>query len=215
MKKLITSVFILICTSVVVAQNVNDDYYHAPKSNFLSKDKVSGSMSMGAGVSFLNSTKSSAYTTFIAPKIGYQLSNKFKLNLGLMHYSIAGNTFMGMNQNEALYNNRNKTITGNLLFVEGQYQLNKKVLLSGAVMMDANNFSNKQANFKAISMGMDYKVSEHSSIGFRASISEGTNSPYYNTHMGTYNFGSNTAPMHDMFVGFGQGVTQGLNSIIH
>jgi hypothetical protein len=203
MKKLITSTLFLICASIAVAQTTTDDYYQAPKSNFLSKDKVSGSVSMGAGVSFLNSTKNTAFTTFIAPKIGYQLTNKFKLNVGLMHYTVTGNTFMPMNQNEAFLNSGNKTVSGNLIFAEGQYQLNKKVILSAAVMTDVNSFSNKQNNYKAISLGMDYKVTEHSTIGFRANVSQG-NSPYSNNRIGGSSFG--TYPMmQDMFgTGFGQ-----------
>ena len=63
-------------------------------------------------------------------------------------------------------------------------------------------------------MGMDYKVSAHSTIGFRASFSEGTGTPYFNSHMGGYNFGGSTPPMQDMFVGFGQDFTNCLNSSI-
>lgn len=213
MKKLITFTLILVSASQLGAQTNTDDYFTASKPKLLSKDRVSASISAGAGVSFLSSSKTTAFTTFIAPKIGYQISEKFKLNVGLMHYSITGNTFMPINQNEALFNSNNKSRTGNLLFVEGQYQLNKRVAVSGAVMYDANNFTNKQNNYKAISIGMDYKVSKRSSIGFKAIISQGE-SPYYNTHMGTYNFGSTTAPMADMFGGFGQDFTRSLNSSI-
>ena len=206
MKKLITSSLFLFCASIIVAQTSTDDYYQAPKSNFLSKDKVSASISMGTGMSFFGSTKNSAITTFIAPKIGYQLTKKFRLNIGLMHYTMTGNSFMPMNQNEALFNNSNRSISGNLLFVEGQYQLTNKLMMSGAVMYNANANLNKNNNYKAVSIGMDYKLSEHASIGIRANISQGNNSPYYNNRMGTNNFGSQNYPMtQDMFGGgFGQ-----------
>lgn len=209
MKKLITFTLFLVSASFLGAQNTTEDYFTPSKPKLLSADRVSASISAGAGVSFLGSSKNTAFTTFIAPKIGYQLSNRFKLNVGLMHYSITGNTFMPINQNEALFNSNNKSRTGNLLFVEGQYQLNKRVAVSGAVMYDANNFANRQNNFKAISVGMDYKVSKRSTLSFRTIVSQG-DSPYLNG-----GFGGQTNPMmFDTFGGIGNEFTNRMNSSI-
>ncbi|MCX6296873.1 MAG: hypothetical protein NTX97_12585 [Bacteroidetes bacterium] len=212
MKKLITFILISFCGSFILAQNSSNDYYNYPNSRLLSKERVSASFSAGAGVCFIGSSKNTAFTSFIAPKIGYQLNNKFKLNVGLMHYSITGNTFIPINKNEAFTNSGNRTRLGNLLFVEGQYDLNKRVSLTGSVMYDANNFSNKQSNYKAVALGLDYKVSKHSSIGFQAIFSQGE-SPYYNSHNGSYNFGGQS-PIFNSFGGLGQDLTQRLNSAI-
>lgn len=207
MKKLITFTLFLFGASFLGAQTTTDDYFDPSKPKLLSKDRVSASISAGAGVSFLGSSKNTAFTTFVAPKIGYQMTEKFKLNIGLMHYSITGNTFMPLNQNEALYNPNNQKRTGNLLFVEGQYQLNKRVAVSGAVMYDANNTANRQNNFKAVSVGMDYKVSKHSTLSFRTQISQG-NSSYLNN-----GFGGQTNPMmFDNFGGMGNDFTNPVNS---
>lgn len=209
MRKLITFTLFLFSAAFSQAQSTTDDYFNPSKPKLLSKDRVSASISAGAGVSFLSTSKTTAFTTFIAPKIGYQLTNRFKLNVGLMHYSITGNTFMPINQNEALFNTNNKARTGNLLFVEGQYQLNKRVAVSGAVMYDANNMANRQNNFKAVSVGMDYKVSKNSTLSFRTVVSQG-NSPYINN-----GFGAQTNPMmFDSFGGFGNDFTNRLNSSI-
>ena len=186
MKKLITLSFCLLVVSLM-AQTSGDDYYGA-KPKLLSKDRVSASISAGAGVSFLNNSKNTIYTTFIAPKIGYQITNKFKLNIGLMHYTVTGNTFMPLNQNEGFINNTNKSISGNLIFAEGQYQLNKRTVVSGAVMMDANNYTLKNSNFKAASVGIDYKVSKHSTIGFKATVSQGSPEYYFNPKTGRYDY---------------------------
>lgn len=171
MKKLITPVLFLFYSSLIIAQSADDDYYKSTSPNFLSKDKVSSSISFGTGVSFLNASKSTAFTTYIAPKIGYQITQKFKLNIGLMHYTASGNTFMPLGPNESILNNSSKAITGNFLFVEGQYQLNPKLTMSGAVMFDGNNLNTSPNNFKAVSLGLDYKVSEHASIGIKATVS--------------------------------------------
>lgn len=210
MKKLISPVLFLFYASTIVAQTSTDDYYHPAKPNFLSKDKVSASISMGAGMSFLNSPKNAAFTTFVAPKVGYQVTDKFKLNLGLMHYTITGNTFMPMNQNEAFINNSNRSVSGNLLFVEGQYQLNKRLVMSGSVMYDAN----KQNNYKAAAFGMDYKLTEHSTIGFRASVSQGSTDYFLNPRTNKFDYYPNASPMQNMMSGFGEWGTNQLNSAI-
>ncbi len=216
MKKLITSVCFLFCASIIVAQTTTDDYYSPSKKKLFTADRVVTSLNLGTSVFFLNAGKSTGVVTFIAPKIGYQFSDKFQLNVGLMHYNITGNTFMPISNNEALINpNRNAT-AGNLVFVEGQYKLNKRLVMTGAVMMDANNF-NKQNNYKAVSLGLNYKVAEHTYIGVSTVIEQGQGNyfnandkanPYY------YGIGNN-----DMFRsittgGVGQLGAQSLNSII-
>ncbi len=191
MKKLIISFLSFAFVTVLVAQTDTADYYSPSKQKISAKDRVSASISMGAGISFLNTSNNNAFTTFVAPKIGYQLTPKFKLNLGVMHYSVTGNTFMPLNQNETLFNSSKKTISGNLLFVEGQYKLNKKLILSGAILYDANGLNNKQNNYKTASFGLDYKVTEHSSIGFRANISQGQDYYYINPKTGKFDYISN------------------------
>jgi hypothetical protein len=187
MKKLITlSLFCLFAISLS-SQTAEDDYYTGTKPKLLSKDRVSASISAGAGVSFLNSSKNTAYSTFIAPRISYLVTNRFKLNIGLMHYTVTGNMFTPASQNESLLNNRNKNISGNMIFVEGQYLLNKRTVLSGAVMVDANNYSKQNTNFKAATLGLDYKVSKHSSIGIRATVSQGTGD-YFNPSTRSFDY---------------------------
>ena len=76
-------------------------------------------------------------------------------------------------------------------------------------MYDANNLANKQSNYKAISVGMDYKVSKHSTLSFRTEISQG-DSPYRNG-----SFGGQTNPMmFDSFGGIGNEFSNRLNSSI-
>jgi hypothetical protein len=208
MQKILLFSFLLM-GAAASAQSTADDYFSPAKPKFISRDRVRASVTAGAGVMTFN--KSTYYSSFIAPKIGYQLSNRFRMNIGLMHYSIAGNTFMPLNTGEGLFNPSHKNISGNLLFAEGEYQLNKRVTVTGAVMTDANNFSKN--NYKAVSAGLKYETSKHSWIGVQTTISSGE-SPYYNTHQGAYNFGGTQAPMYDMFGGLGQDFTRNLNNSI-
>ncbi len=217
MKKLITSLSFLFCVSIVVSQTITDDYYTPAKKKSFSADRVVTSLSMGTSMSFLNSSKNPSVCTFIAPKIGYQFNNKFQLNIGLLHYNLAGNTFMPLNSGEALYNGKRQNVSGNLIFVEGQYQLNKRWMMSGAVMADANSLNNKQNNYKAISLGMNYKVAEHSYIGISATVESGQGN-YFNPNDKTnpYYYGTGN---NDMFRsinvgGVGQLGAQVLNGIV-
>ena len=190
------------------AQSTTDDYYSPSKPKLLSADRVSASMSMGAGVSFLNKSSNAAFSTYIAPKISYALTPKFSLNVALLHYTLSGNTFMGINRNEAMYNVSANTITGNLIALGGEYQINKRFILSGAVMTDASNIMNKQNNFKAVTMGLEYKVSKHASIYMQTTISQGQNNHYYNPN----DFNSfNNYPMY----GIGQDAAKLMNGFIH
>lgn len=174
---------------MVAQTSVDDDYVANPKS--ISQNRVSASISMGTGLSFLNSTKSTMYSTFVAPKINYQISPKFKLNIGVVHYAASGNNFMPLNSKESVLNSGNRSISGNLIFVGGDYQLNSRLIMSGSVMVDANDVRTKQNNFKAATLGFDYKISERSSIGFKASVSQGNNNYFINPRTGNYDYNPN------------------------
>ena len=174
---------------MVAQTSVDDDYIANPK--IISKDRVSTSVIAGGGISFLNSSKSPIYTTFVAPKIGYQITSKFKLNIGLMHYTASGNNFRPLNSQESVLNSGSRPISGNLIFVGGDYQLNPKLIMSGSVMIDANDVGTKQNNFKTATLGFDYKISERSSIGFKASVSQGNNDYFINPRTGNYDYNPN------------------------
>ena len=170
----------MFCVSVTVAQTTTDDYYTASKPKVSFQDRVTASIEMGAGVSIFNK-HNTGVTTFIAPKINYQLTPKFKLNIGVMHYTMTGNTMMPLNYNEGLFNRSSHSVTGNLVFVGGEYQLSKRLIASGAVMADVNSLNNNKINAKAAQLGLEYKVTEHSYIKVSTTIGQGQGN-YYNAN---------------------------------
>jgi hypothetical protein len=208
MKKLITPLLFLLFSLSSFAQTATNDYYN-PKPKLASKDRVSVSITAGTGFSVGKSPNNSFYSSYVAPKIGYQLTPKFKLNVGLMHYALSGNTFMQVNPNESFLNATNRFVSGNLIFVEGQYQLSPRLIVSGAVMHSVNNanvFNTQQTNFNATSLGFQYKVSDKASIGIRTTFSQGN--PNYNNNMnptmpGSTGFSGGLSPI-GMFPAFGQ-----------
>lgn len=200
MRKLITSAFILLFSGVVSAQD--SDYVRPQQPKLLSTDRVSATITAGAGVSFLNSS-TPAYGTFVAPKINYQLSPKFQLQLGFMHYELSGAAFYPLNSSEALINRSNKAVSGNLMMVGGNYQLNKKVGINGSVMLDVTGNNSNNA-FKAASLGLDYKVSEHSTISVQTILSGGNGNYYNNPFMNPAGSSGNM---------FGTGFNSGFSAI--
>jgi hypothetical protein len=167
MRKLIT-LFGCFFTLCAYAQGT-DEYYNPEKPKLFSKERISTSISAGTGVMFGNNA--TGFTTFVAPKINYQLSNKFRLNVGFMHYTASANTAFLLNPNEAIVNRSQKNVSGNLVMIGGDYMLSKKLILSGSVMKD---------NLKAASLGLEYKMSNHSSIKIETTISNGQGNYYQN-----------------------------------
>jgi hypothetical protein len=185
MKKNFIALLFFTSGTFAIAQNINEDYYSSSKPKLLSKDRISTSITAGTSVSF-SSDKNNYFSTFIAPKINYQLSQKFRLNVGLMHFISYPNVLPLGNNKENTSVACKRNYSANLLFVGGEYQLNEKLIVSGTVMMNAGSVNTMQNNYKAASIGLDYKVSEHSSIGIRAGISQGNQDYMFNPNRNTF-----------------------------
>jgi hypothetical protein len=172
MRKIVFSALCLLCFLSSLAQNPQEDYYTPHKKNNSPEDRVSVAISSGVGMGFSSSTRSANSFYYLAPKIGYQFTNRFRLNLGTIYYNSYGSPFTSIKNNEPAFFNKN-TASGNLLFVEGQYFLNPRTILSSGVAYGSQNFLS-QINYKAMMMGIQYKVSEKAVIQFQTFINQGT-----------------------------------------
>ncbi|MCW3072252.1 MAG: hypothetical protein JWO44_2142 [Bacteroidetes bacterium] len=211
MKTSASVLFFLFCFGSFA--QTTEDYYAPAKPKTTVKERISGSVMAGTSVSFLNNSKSTAVTTFIAPRINYSLSKKFSLTAGLIHYSFSPGFSAGRSESFLVSGKRN--LSGNLVFAGGEYKLNKRVLLSGAVMVDANGMNKRQNMYKAASIGMDYKITEHSSIGFRATVSQGNMDYNFDPKRGSYEYRPFTNnSFGNVFTGFGEWGAEGLNRAI-
>jgi predicted porin len=185
MKKLISGFLLFAASTQLMAQSSSDDYVRPSHNKLGFRERVTTTITSGAGLSF--SKSGSAYGAYIAPKINYQLTEKLRLNVGFMHYNLSGSTFMPLSRTEALYNGSRSAVSGNLVMIGGDYQLNKRVMISGAVMTDVNTIAGKQnESFKAASLGIEYKTSNNSSIRVETTISNG-NGNYMNSPSGGMN----------------------------
>jgi hypothetical protein len=184
MKKLITFGFLFILTISGIAQENKDDFYKKPVAHSPIADRITASVCMGAAVSVTN-LKSAPVTsgTYIAPFIGYRLTEKFKLNIGVLHYTVNGNSYVPITLGENKFPSGCQHYSGNIFTLQGQYKLSNKLILSGDLMYDANPLLTNQHTFKAAALGLDYKVSNHATLSVKTAIiqSNGTNYPYSNS----------------------------------
>lgn len=187
---------------VVFAQSNVDEYYKPTVKNSLNEN-ISTSVIVGTSMTFIN-RQNTFYSTYVAPKIGYQLSSKFKLNVGIMHYTIAGRPAMLANSNEPFLNAANKQASGNLLFVEGQYQINPKLIVSGTMMHQITNPLLPQPNYNRASLGIQYKLSDKASIGIGTTISNGVSNNLINPMQGNTIFNNGLMAPMGMTPAFGQ-----------
>jgi hypothetical protein len=181
MKKLITSGFLFIIAVSGMAQEDKDDFYKKPLSHSVISDRISASLFMGAAVTATNFRSAPVTSsTYIAPCIGYRFTEKFKLNVGVLHYTVNGDSYVPIISGENKFPTGRQYYSGNLFTLEGQYKLNNQLILSGDLMYDANPLLNKQHTFKAASLGLDYKVSDHTTLSVKTAIiqSNGYNSPF-------------------------------------
>jgi hypothetical protein len=212
MKAIIVSISLFFACLTSVAQ---DDYYSPPVKKIPQTDRINASVMAGTSMSFLNGSKRAALSTFIAPKINYKINERLSLNAGLIHYNFSPYNGYVSRNNEGIMNNRNTKHSGNLIFAGADYKLNKKVILSGAVMVDVKGANNKCNNYKAAAFGLDYKLSERSSIGFRATVSQGNPDYMFNPGNNSFQYSpfSNNAFGNTMG-GFGQWGADELNRTI-
>lgn len=157
-------------------KGINDSLLQKPQSNI--------SAGLSAGSMFISSNYGNMFSSYIAPSVGYKLSDNFRVNGGLMFMQ---NNFFGLKNSELNY--YSKTNYNTLMFVQGEYLLNKNVILRGTIIKDLNNFSDN-FNYDAYSLGMDYKISNNSSIGFELQFSR-SNQPFYHSPGFGSTFGNN------------------------
>lgn len=193
MKKLITLLCVFLITFCGHAQS--DTTHYLPKSKWapLSTANIHAAVAAGAGVSLFNSGQTSTFT-FIAPSVQYQFNKKFAFSAGVLHYNITGSPFINRGFGENYYGNNSKNYTGNIVQVGGIYEMNARLSFFGSGMYQVNPYYNRtNVHFNSTSLGLNYKVNEHTSFSIKANIIRGntTNSLYCNPACDPYAMPSN------------------------
>lgn len=139
-------------------------------------DRLSFSVDFGVGVG--TGRFSSGYA-YIAPFLGYRISPRFRLDAGAMYIQ----SLNGMSSYGCFGPCTRSALT---LFVRGNYLMTERLMISGSVYktFDLNqqpltdfNSNRQQFNNYGFSVGFDYKISEHMTIGAGVSVSDGSYNP--------------------------------------
>lgn len=179
MKKVILTISLLFCIFCIYAQSEKLYLFDIDSSStsIVKSEKpkrfnynLNAGLGVGGNKDFL-----SAYG-YVAPEIGYQLSEKFNISGGFaVSYSTIPQQFDINNK----YGNARYT-----LFAKGTYKLLPKVDIFGAGMLSFSNYYNsKQPSYSGL-IGARYHINEKSSISISVHIRK--NEPLL-PYMGLYN----------------------------
>jgi len=141
--------------------------------------------SLSAGTSFITSkTYGSGSSTYIAPELTYKLTPKLHLNVGIMfmrsNYLVNRYQRFAGEQSAVIKTNPN---VSTLAYISGDYLINNRLSISGMLMRDLSSPQGFGSNsFQAMSVHMDYKLTDNISIGAGVQMRQGNNwsSPYGN-----------------------------------
>ncbi|HSH64612.1 MAG TPA: hypothetical protein VLB84_02170 [Bacteroidia bacterium] len=194
MKKLITLFYLFFIAISGIAQVDSTDYSKKNLKHNTAAERVSASVSMGTGMIFSKSAPT-AVSTYIAPSIGYRVTKKINLSVGIVHYSINGNSFINRGLNDYRFARNTNYISGNLIQFQGHYQMNEKTLVSGSVLYDMNSFSPTKQSYKGASIGLDYKLTPHTTFSVRTTVIQGNG---YNNPFSLNPIGTSAAGLHPM-----------------
>jgi len=144
-------------------------------SPLLSKERLSFSMEFGVGFALSNQYNYGSYT-YVAPYLSYRITPKFSIDAG----AVINQGFNGLNQLSTVdYNGKiNNNQTSYAFFVRGNYMVNDKLTISGSIyksLMPLRTFVGEtvQCNNNSYSLGLDYKVNNHMSIGAEVRMGNG------------------------------------------
>jgi hypothetical protein len=142
------------------------------------------SMSVGAGMSSWSGNTS--FGTYVSPSFAYNVSERFRLKAGVTMMNNFGSTYYS--PYDTYYNPA--TVTSSRIFVQGDYLVNNKLMLSGAVYKEVSPFNPRitDPNFYApdgegFMFNLNYRPSKNVEINATFEYSRGNRafgySPFY------------------------------------
>ncbi len=171
MKKLIVILIVFALSLQVNAQLKLPEGFDKSQNEPSVEKKVDYSLS--TGTSFFSSPGYASGSSFyLAPEFKLKLSPKFRVNAGIM---LAQNRF-NFSAPTSLFGEKSVVVKSGpsydgVVYATGNYALNSRLTFSGSIVKSftpGGNSSQDAAwrnSFQMMSLGVDYKLSEHVSIG--------------------------------------------------
>lgn len=179
------------------AQDQDESPVITPKTgNSIQEPKLSYHLTMGTNVMYAKGY-GTGMSGYVSPELSYKLTPRFRVNAGVMFFQ----TKMGYINYQMNYSDKSVVVkspptSGALAYVSGDYAINNRLTFSGMVIRDMNNLggnSTQQSIFntpyQAVSMHLDYKLTDHISIGAGVRMSQGNRWNYPSPYNG-YNYNS-------------------------
>ena len=197
MKKIISIIMVLMVVSGFTQTNNEEEEYYNPNfknwSNGLSMDTSKTKQNIKFGFSTGASVASgfnggSGVNTWVAPQVLIPINNRFSVETGISYNKGFYNNYNPiLFYGDNTYGNLNGEMTSVSYYVKGNYRVNERLTISGAVYgskvlrtkpvnpanPNAFNFDNN-----GYSVGLNYKFSNGSELNFQLDLQKG-NSPYY------------------------------------
>lgn len=137
------------------------------------------------GTAFSSNFKgNSAFGTYVSPALAYNLSPRFRLKAGVTVFNTFGNPYFSGYDYYASPVMASGTTTS--LFIQGDYLLSNKLMLSGAFYKDFNALNPhitdpglKIPESQGMILNLNYRPTEHFEINASFGLSNGHRSPLY------------------------------------
>jgi hypothetical protein len=141
--------------------------------------------SMQVGTGFAGNFKgNSTFGTYVSPSFAYNVSSRFRLKAGVSVLTTFGDPyFAGYDINASPVM---KTGTTTSLFVQGDYILSNKFMISGTLYKDVSMLNAhvtdpnyKQPDNQGVILNLNYRPTQHFEINASFGYSQGNRSPLY------------------------------------
>lgn len=160
----------------------------APKKSTLAS-KIDVNLSVGS--SFLYSKNfGSGMSSYVAPELSYNLTPRFRIHAGIMllNSNVLVNRYY---LNEPSVVVKTKPTTSALAYVAGSYLISDRFSVTGMVLRDMTNpqaygRNGYNPSVQAMSLHLDYKISDNITIGAGMQMRQGSNWGYPNQGFGMF-----------------------------
>lgn len=198
-----TSLFCIVIAVLSLSVSAQTNIQQKPDSNTEPALEKKVDYTFSTGTSFFTSPGHANGSSFyLAPEFKFKVSPKFKVNAGVMLMQNRFNLYtmpsMANTSSERSVVLKSGPSTDGVAYASGNYEVNPRLSFSGSVVstFSPGGYSSQNAawqnSFQSMSFGVNYKLSEHMSIGGGVHVIQSNGfSPYNGYNYMNTGFGGN------------------------
>lgn len=189
MRKILITVIIpvILCTPLQAQLFVNDTT--SPSLNKIQQPEKPGNFHFGLslGTGFTKSSSGNFYNTSVTPSMSYSVSQKLSIEAGVSYVNFFNTGNQQSGNTESPFVIPQKTV---FLFAGARYKVSDRLTVNSIVYKSQSAYipvMNPQAlalfpDSKGYAIGIQYKLTDHASIGAQFIMNQGSN--YFNNPLG-------------------------------